>query len=74
MRYDGDTDVSYKKKKFTKPVRVYDLNFNFISDFNSAVEASKFTNGSRPDICECCKGRKDSVNGYKFKYKEQCQD
>lgn len=73
-RYDGDTDVSYKKMKFTRPVRAYDVNSNFISDFNSAVEASKFTNVSRSDICECCKGRKYSVNGYKFKYKEECQD
>lgn len=73
-RYDGDYDVSYKKKKFTKPISVYDINSNLISDFDSAVEASEYTKVSRSDICECCKGRKQSVNGYKFKYKEQCQD
>lgn len=70
-RYDGDTDVTYKKKTNAISVSVFDLEGKHIGDFESAVKASEFTKVSRPDICDCCKGRKQSINGYKFKYKEQ---
>lgn len=70
-RYDGDADVTYKKKTNAIPIVVFDIDNNYIGDFDSAVSASAFTKVSRPDICDCCKGRKKSVNGYKFKYKEQ---
>lgn len=73
-RYDGDEDVTYKKKTNAIPIVVFDVDNNYIGNFDSAVSASVFTKVSRPDICDCCKGRKKSVNGYKFKYKEQCQD
>lgn len=68
-RYDGDTDVTYKKKTNAIPIVVFDVDNNHIGNFDSAVSASAFTKVSRPDICDCCKGRKISCKGYKFSYK-----
>lgn len=67
-RYDGDTEVSYRKKTNAISVSVFDLEGKHIGDFESAVKASEFTKVSRPDICDCCKGRKECCKGYKFSY------
>lgn len=70
-RYDGDTDVSFKRKTNAKPVIVSDVNGNVVGEFSSAVLASKNTGVLRSDICECCKGRIKSSKGYVFSYKEK---
>lgn len=73
-RYDGDTDVSYVERVTRKSVSVFDKEWNHIADFDSIVEASNFTKANPAHISSCCKGFRKSTNGYKFKYKEQCQD
>lgn len=45
-----------------------DLQNNFIREWLSAVDASKFGFNSSL-ICACCKGRKKSHKNFKWRYK-----
>lgn len=49
-----------------KPINQYDLEGNFIKEWNSIKEAHEET--GRGDITGCCKGRKLTANGYIWKY------
>jgi hypothetical protein len=58
-------------EKNKKPVLQFDLDDNFIQEFDSASSAAKslgHDNGG--NITNCCKGRCKSTLGYKWKYKE----
>ncbi len=57
-------------EKNKKPVLQFDLNDNFVQEFDSASSAAKslgYNNGG--NITNCCKGRCKSILGYKWKYK-----
>lgn len=57
-------------EKNKRPVIQFDLNGNFIQEFDCASNAAKslgFNNGG--NITNCCKGRCKSTMGYKWKYK-----
>lgn len=57
-------------EKNKKPVIQFDLDGNFIQEFDCAANAAKslgFNNGG--NITNCCKGRCKSSMGYKWKYK-----
>lgn len=52
-----------------KPVICYNKKGEFIKEYNSASEASKELNLDAGAICWCCKGKRNIVKGYIFKYK-----
>ena len=56
-----NTTSNYRKK-------VYCLELN--KTYNSLAEASRDTGDSKSAICNCCKGKKESVNGHHWEYIE----
>ena len=56
---------------FRKPVLMFDLNNNFIKEFNSVAEAGSYVNGNYSNIIGCCLMYEhyNSAYGYKWKYK-----
>ena len=44
------------------------LTGQILMTFNSIVDAAKHINGDRPNIIACCKGRRPTAYGYKWKY------
>lgn len=58
------------KQKLSKPVLQYDLDGNFIKEWNSPLEASITLFGKKVfSIYECCNGKRKSAGGYIWKYK-----
>lgn len=55
-------------KNMSKPVAQYDKQGNYITQYNSIVEAAKAINGHNENICQCCKGNKKTSSGYIWKY------
>ena len=53
---------------FTKKVGQYDLNDNFIKEFDSITKASVETNTLVQSICKVCKGKRKKAGGYIWKY------
>lgn len=57
-------------EKNKKPVLQFDLDGNFIQEFDSASSAAKSLGcGNGGNITNCCKGRCKSTLGFKWKYK-----
>jgi hypothetical protein len=56
------------KIKNCKKVFQYDLNNNFIKEYNSISEASKILNISRSSIQRCCDGKYKTTKEYIWKY------
>lgn len=62
----GNIDWNYylsKNKNLPKPVLQYDLNMNFIREYESANETSKFGFGSST-VASACNGHYDTYKGY----------
>ena len=53
-----------------KPILQYDLEGNFIKEWESAVDVKKELGISPTRICRCCKGESKRVGKFKFKYKQ----
>lgn len=70
-RYDGDNDVTYKRKTNAKKVVQIGTSDEIIAEFNSIREASEVAGVLSSDICNCCKGKIKQSKGFKFKYKEE---
>lgn len=56
-------------KTKSKHVFQYSLNGEFIKEWESAHEIERILNYNRGNICNCCRGIKNSANGYKWSYK-----
>lgn len=56
-------------KKMSVPVLQYNLNGEFIKEWDSAANVEREMNISRANISKCCKGQKKSSHGYIWKYK-----
>lgn len=63
-------DMKSKKKKQSKPRKIckYDLDGNLIEVFPSMKSAARSIGHSFNPIKSCCDGRKESYDGYKWKY------
>lgn len=60
-----------KPSKSKKPVLQYDLENNFLKEYPSATEAAKSLNKKTGSaITEVCNGRRKSMYGYIWKYKD----
>ena len=55
----------------SKNVIQYDLNGNFIKEWNSLSEASRILNVNRGNIGTCCRLKKGTAGGYIWKFKEE---
>lgn len=53
----------------SKKIEQYDLNGNFIKEWNSLADASNYYGISRGTLCSCLKGDIKSSNGFQWKYK-----
>lgn len=54
---------------FKKPILQYDLNNNFIQEWNSAMDASKELKINSSHISSCCRGQRKTSGGFKWKLK-----
>ena len=59
-----------KHNKPQKPVLQFSKDGKFISEYPSTWEAERQTGCSHSNICNCCKGKRKSVGGYIWRYKE----
>lgn len=64
----SEESVEKRTNKVQKPVIQLDLGNNIIREWDSAVKASKILKISSSDICQCCKNKKNSCGGFKWKY------
>lgn len=53
-----------------KPIVQYDLEGNFIREWESITNAAKETNQSHSNIADCCKGKTKTAKGSVWKFKE----
>jgi hypothetical protein len=57
------------KLKLSKPVLQYDLEGNFLKKWNGATEAAQSLNKIHSAaITECCRGYRNSIYGYKWRF------
>lgn len=56
-------------EKTSKKIEQYDLQGNFIKEWDSLASASRSLNISRGTLCSCIKGQVKSCGGYQWKYK-----
>lgn len=58
-----------RRKRCNKKVFALDKNnFKIIKEFNSCTEAAIFMNVSKSNISRCCKGKRPTCAGYKWRY------
>ena len=55
--------------KCSKSVLQFDLNDNFIKEYSSINQAKRETGFNSSDISSCCKGKRKTAHGFKWKYK-----
>ena len=62
--------VLKNRKDLSKSVMQYDLQDNFVKEYPSAKQVERELGFDQGNICECCKGKRKTVHGFKWKYKE----
>lgn len=68
--YVHSSETRNKISDATKiPVLVFDLNDEFIAEYESILDAATQTGIAKQNICKCCKGFRNTAGGYKWKYK-----
>ena len=55
-------------KKIKPKIAQYTLNNELLAVFNSATQASEKTGIHRGNICSCCKGKRSTAGGFKWRY------
>jgi len=65
------TDYEARNKKLMKPISQFDLQGNFIRDWDSATQAEKSFNSNNKTITQCCRGRQKTSFGFIWKYKSE---
>lgn len=64
--YKYNLNYGNRCKKYSKKVNQYDLNNNYIKTWDSLKEAQIEFNTTH--ILDCCKGRRNSTKGFKWRY------
>lgn len=68
--YKGNKHHLYgKKTKFRKIILQYDLDGNFIKEWDCMLDIEKETRISISNISNCCKNKRKSTGGYIWKFK-----
>ena len=62
-------DVSKHKKAPCKPVLQYDLDGNFIAEYQSAREVERVTGIGYKMVSRVCNGKRPYTHGFVFKFK-----
>ena len=63
--------LKLRKSKFApKEVLQFTKDGKFVDEYPSTKEAKRNTGISQGNICSCCKGRRLTAGGFKWKYKE----
>lgn len=62
------TAIERATKSKSKKIAMFDLNDNFIKNFDSILEASQYVHGDSSCITKVCKGKNKYHKNYKFKY------
>lgn len=65
--YSGETPV-FKTYKTHRKVYQYDLNGNFIAEYNNAAEAGRVLGKDKHSITKCCNKKQKTAYGYIFVY------
>lgn len=65
------TRLERLSKHFSKKVLQYDLNNNFIKEWDSLISIEKTLNISASNISKCCLNKKYTAYGYIWKYKQE---
>ena len=60
----------YELKNNIKSVIQLSLNNEIIKEWESIAKAEQELKISNADICKCCKGKRKTAGGYKWRYKE----
>lgn len=58
------------RKRFSIKILQYDLNNNFIKEWNSAHDVQKELGINNANIIQVCKGKRNQAGGYIWKYSE----
>lgn len=64
-------DIMTRASKCKKPIIQYNLDGEFIREWESATDAASFYNINKVNITKCCLGKNKTGNGYIWKYKEE---
>ncbi len=62
------TCIERMRNKKSKKVAQYDLNGNFIKEWNSLAEVERKLNIKTANLCSCCKERYKQTGGFVWKY------
>ena len=65
------TAIERTKKQNQKTLLQYDLNNNFIKEWNGLNECAKSLNVSASHISQCCNNKRNKAYNYIWKYKRQ---
>lgn len=57
--------------KKSKPILQYDLKDNFIKEYSSIMQAERETGFANQNIVKCCKGKRKTAYGFKWRYKQK---
>lgn len=66
---DSKKNIKDLNKQFLKPVIQYDLNNNYIKEWESSKEAGNVLNLDSVNIRAAARGKQETSYGYKWKYK-----
>lgn len=69
-RMIANTDFKAIAEKQSIPILQFDMQENFIREWQSANQASREMAYNKGSITACCKGKRKSANGFVWKYKE----
>ena len=61
-------ELNAPQKSNAKPVEWLDMDGNVLGVFKSGLETQKALNITQGDISQCCRGLRESVNGYRFRF------
>jgi hypothetical protein len=67
--WGGHSHSTETLKKLSKPVLQYDLQGNFIKEWKSASEAAVYFKKHPAAITECCRGHRNYIYGFIWRYK-----
>lgn len=65
-----NTNWGTRNERVSKAVLQFTLDDIFVKEYPSTMQVARELGFSCGHICECCKGKRKTAHGYKWKYKE----
>lgn len=63
----------HNNKHQKKPVFQYDLEMNFINEYESIMDASEFINADLNGVSRCCRHKQKQYKGYIWRFKDEIE-